>query len=231
MGYSISVTLILSKTYDIISNLDNISEMSMDNAAQDMKYLLDRNYPKSTALNLVVNHYKLNKEQRNFLVRYVFSDDEIRDHKSKLISIKKISGKEVVIDTYNTLITVEAILTGKETVKGMDGFLRDTSAIFSKYRFDKNSKEAVKKILEVLFKYEPKSILFILDSQISKSGELASFIRNELKKFSLNGNAKTSKRADFEIIKLNQITFTSDSAIIERVDKVVDIGGEIISSF
>ena len=204
--------------------------MPLNKAAADMKYLLDRSYPRSTALNLVVNHYGLSKEQRNFLVRYVFSDDEIRGHKSRLIPVKEIVGGDVVVDTFNVLITVEAVLTGGETVEGMDGFLRDTSAVFSNYRFDETSGKALNKILEVLSGHKPASVLFILDSQISRSGELASFIRNKLGEFSLEGDARTCRNADYEIIKLNWITCTSDSVIIGRVDRVVDMGGEIISS-
>ncbi|MEA3255054.1 MAG: DUF434 domain-containing protein [Candidatus Altiarchaeota archaeon] len=204
--------------------------MPINKAAQDMKYLLNRGYPRSTALNLVVNHYCLSLGQRNFLVRYVFSDDETRDHKSRLIPVKEIMGGDVVVDTFNVLITVEAVLSGGEIVEGMDGFLRDTSAVFSKYRFSETSKKALNKLLEVLSRHKPASVLFILDSQISRSGELASFIRNKLGEFSLEGGARTSGRADYEIIKLNRITCTSDSVIIGKVDRVVDLGKEVLSS-
>ncbi|RLI54237.1 MAG: DUF434 domain-containing protein, partial [Candidatus Thorarchaeota archaeon] len=96
-------------------------------AAQDLKYLLDRGYNKKTSLNLVVNRYKLNENQRNFLQRYVFSERDIQMHRSRLLSIEKISGRYIVIDGYNVLVTVEAILNKRNLVRGMDGFLRDTS--------------------------------------------------------------------------------------------------------
>lgn len=203
--------------------------MSLSNGIKDFKYLLDRNYNKNTALNLIVNHYKLGKEERNFLLRYVFSEKEIKKHRSKLCSIKDIKGKRVVIDGYNVLITVEAILAGKKVIRCMDGFVRDTSRIFSNYKFNKKTETAVKKILRILFRYKPKFILFVFDSQISKSGELAGYIRREIPMFNLNGDAKTSSSADSYITKRDWITFTSDSAIIERVKKVVDMGTELLS--
>ncbi len=197
--------------------------MSLDSAIKDFKYLLDRNYNKITALNLVVNHYKLGKEERNFLLRYVFSENEIKEHKSKLCSIEEINGKRIVIDGYNVLITVEAILEGKRVIRCMDGFVRDTSRIFSNYKFNKNTETAVKKILRILPRYKPKFILFVFDSQVSRSGELASYVRREIMNLSLDGDAKTSSIADSYITKLNWITLTSDSAIIENVEKVVDL--------
>jgi len=200
--------------------------MSIKKAAQDLKYLLDRGYNKKTALNLVVNHYRLNEKQRNFLQRYVFSERDIQLHRSRLFSIKKISGRYIVIDGYNVLVTVEAILS-KNLVRGMDGFLRDTSAIFSKYKFDENTKRALKTIILTLREYKPRFVLFIFDSQISHSGDLASYVRHKLNEFGLEGDARTSMSADKEIVDLNQITITTDSIIIEKVDSVVDIGSII----
>lgn len=201
--------------------------LEIKNAAQDLKYLLDRDYNKKTSLNLIVNRYKLNDKQRNFLQRYVFSEKDIKLHKSRLFSIEKIAGKDIIIDGYNVLITVEAILNKKELVRGMDGFLRDTSAIFSKYIFDKNTKKALKRIILTLKEYKPRFVLFIFDSQISHSGELTGYVRHKLNESGLNGNARTSRSADKEIVDLNEITMTSDSIIIEKVDGAVDIGSVI----
>ncbi|MBN2015139.1 MAG: DUF434 domain-containing protein [Candidatus Altiarchaeota archaeon] len=193
-------------------------------AASDLKYLLDRGYNKRTSLNLVVDHYVLDKKGRNFLQRYVFSEKDIRLHRSRSIPIEKIEGKTVVVDGYNVLITVEAILNDKEIIEGMDGFLRDNSGVFSKYVFGEDTKKALKKIIYKLKEYKPKNVLFIFDSQISKSGELAAYVRRKLKEHSLSGDAKTSRSADKEITEMNEITISTDSIIIEKVDKVVDLG-------
>jgi hypothetical protein len=196
-------------------------------AAEDLKYLLDRDYNKRTALNLVVNHYKSSDSERNYLQRYVFSDRDIELHMSRLYPIEKIAMGDVIIDGYNVLVTVEAILGGKELVKGMDGFLRDNSAIFSRYIFDKNTKKALKKTVLTLKEYMPRSVLFLFDSQMSHSGELASYVRCKLNELGLSGDARTSRIVDKEIVDMNGITVTTDSIIIEKVDRVVDIGSAI----
>ncbi len=190
--------------------------------------MLDRGYKRKSALNLVATQYGLEKKEKNFLLRKVFSEKEIKRHKSKLIPISKMKGKEVVVDTYNVLITVETILSGdKKLVRGMDGFLRDAKGIFSNYKFNEDTKDAVAEILTTLKKYSPKFTLFVLDSEISRSGELAAYIREQLEKFELEGNAETKRSADSFLIKENGITLTSDTVIIEKVDKVVDIAAEI----
>jgi len=201
--------------------------MSLDDAIDDMKYLLNKGYKKKSALNFVSNHYGLDRKERNFLLRYVFSDRDIEEHKSKLVPIESIRGRDVVIDGYNVLVTVETILNNGRVVRGMDGFLRDTSGVFSKYRFDRNTKNAINSVLGVLKKYKPGYILFIFDSQISMSGELAGYVRRKLREFDLEGDAKTSRSADHEIVSLDKITMSSDSIIIRKVNRVVDIGAEV----
>jgi len=201
--------------------------MSLDKASQDLKYLLDRNYTRTTAINLVVNRYKLSEKNRNLLHRYVFPEKEIRAHRKKLCPLRRMRGKKIVIDGYNVLITVEAVLEGKDAILGMDGILRDVKGIFSKYKFDKNSEKATDKILEKLKKFSPSFTLFIFDSQISKSGELAAFVRERMEEHGLTGDAITSPHADKEIKKLNCITLSSDSIIIENVDRVIDLPSKI----
>ncbi len=201
--------------------------MSIDKASQDLKYLLDRDYKRTTALNLVADRYSLTEKERNLLHRYVFSEKEIRRHRKKLCPLSRMRGKRIVIDGYNVLITVEAVLEGRDIVLGMDGILRDVKGIFSRYKFNKNSKIAIDKILEKLKEFTPGFILFIFDSQVSKSGELAAFVRGRLEEYRLNGDARTSPNADKEIKKLNYITLTSDSIIIENVDRISDLPSRI----
>ena len=216
----------IMKGYNLPLNMP--SKKNLNEASCDLKYLLDRNYRKKIALDFVAGHYGLTTAERNFLVRTVFSEDEIRVHKSKLCQIRDIAKKNVVVDGYNVLITIDAILNHKPLTSAMDGFLRDLSAVFGKYKFDENSKISVEIILKILKEHGPKFVLFVFDSQVSHSGELAAYTKRKLSDFEIEGDAKTSKSADKTIIELNQITLTTDSAIIERVDRVVDFGAEML---
>lgn len=200
----------------------------IDDAAKDLKYLLDRGYNRKTSLDFISGRYQLKKQEKNLLYRYVFSDKEIIRHKYKLIPLNEIRNKKLVIDAYNVLITVEAIADKEKLIEGMDGFLRDFRGVFSSYRFTEKTETALDEILRLLIGYKPEDVLFIFDSQISKSGELAGYTRGRLGDFDIGGDAKTSDSADKEIIELNRITATTDTVIIENVDRVVDIGRELL---
>ncbi|MBN2250851.1 MAG: DUF434 domain-containing protein [Candidatus Altiarchaeota archaeon] len=199
----------------------------LDHAVSDMKYLLDRGYRKATVLNLILNRYGLSAEHRNFLSRYVYSAEEIRVHRSRLVPIENIRGRSIVADGYNVLITAETILSGGVIVEGMDGLIRDAAGIHSRHRFTEETREAVREILGILVKHKPAEVLFILDARMSRSGELADYVRTQLSCHDLSGDAVTRKSADHEIKKLKRLTLTSDSAIIRKADEVADVCREL----
>lgn len=202
----------------------------LEKASQDLKYLLDRGYRRSTALNFVGGHYRLDKVQRNTLVRIVYSNKEIKEHKKKLLSIEKIKDEKVIVDGYNVLIGVECALGRGELLESMDGFYRDSLGVFGRYRYNLYTEMAIKKILEVLRNYGAGYTTFFLDSQVSKSGELAKYIRQAMEDMEIKGEVIPLKNVDYEIKSLNKITATSDSAIIEKVDKVVDLVRAVLNS-
>ncbi|OYT54583.1 MAG: hypothetical protein B6U72_02155 [Candidatus Altiarchaeales archaeon ex4484_2] len=201
--------------------------MPVQKAAEDMKYLLDRGYNRDTSLNLAVNRYHLDMQERNYLRRYVFSENEIRVHKSKLIPVREINGEKIVVDGFNVLITVDAVLKEKNLVESMDCILRDTSMVFSNYRFDSDTKKALDRLMTLFTEYSPENVFFVFDSQISRSGELAAYVREEMNDAGISGDASTAKSADRKIIGLNHITASSDSHIIESVDWIVDLSKAI----
>jgi len=195
----------------------------MKDAVHDLRFLLNRGYNRNSAVNFVANKYKLGIKSRNFLVRAVFSLSEAEEHRKKRIDIKKTKGMEIVIDGYNVLITVESALKGKEVILCDDGFVRDTSATFGKYKLSKVTLPAIEKIMKLLKSNAVGRALFIFDSQVSFSGELCRLVREKLAEYELNGGAITSESADYIIIKSKGIVCTSDRAIIKKAVKVVDI--------
>lgn len=196
-------------------------------ASEDFKYLLDRGYRRPTALNLVCGHYRLGKKERNLIVRKVYSEEEIKNHKRRLVPIKTIKNKTVVIDGYNVLIGAECVLGRGPLIESQDGFHRDSLGIFGKYKYSLFTEPAIEKILLILKKYGPKKAIFLFDSQVSRSGELASFVRRKMAEFGLVGEVNTTRNVDYEIKSLNEITATGDTAIIEKVDKLVDLVGAL----
>lgn len=202
---------------------------NMDDAEFELKFLLNRGYRKTNALNFVANKHLLNRDERNYLVRKVYSNETISIRKDKIINLSKITGKPVLIDGYNVLITVEIICNKNydSLVLCDDGVLRDVKAVFGGYKINNSTRSALKSIVTILNLHDPESINFFYDSPVSKSGELADLTEQILENHDVTGGAETNKNVDFALVnlskKLGGIVATSDGAVIDRVDSVIDI--------
>ncbi|MCS3923183.1 DUF434 domain-containing protein [Methanosalsum natronophilum] len=195
-----------------------------ESAAKDVRYLLNRGYPKTSTLRFVCNHYCLNKSQRNLLSRLIVPDIISKSRHNKKLSCKDIKGASVVIDGYNLIITVDSILTDNDLWKCNDGFVRDNRGIFRNYKISDTTYNAIETIITALEDRKPSSTKIILDSQMSKSGLLADHIRNMVQHRLPNTHVCTSSKTDYHIkMELDKIIITSDGIIIDSVNKVIDL--------
>jgi len=196
-------------------------------AVRDLRYLLNRGYPRDSAVVFVANHHRLKLNERHLLARCVFSKAEVASHRGKAVSSAKVRGKRIGVDGYNVLITVESILVGKRVVRCDDGFIRDLRAIFGKYRMSSATPRALTKIIKAIVDARPSEVIIMFDSQVSRSGELAAIVRQQLKRAGLEGDARTSTGVDLKVRGF-KVAASSDRAIIERVKAVWDIPAEIM---
>jgi hypothetical protein len=202
----------------------------LQKAAEDLRYLLDRGYPRKAALELVGNRYGLNYDQRHLLHRAIFSDADSESRRKKKIPIERIRGKDLVIDGYNVLITIEAALSDRPIVLGDDGFVRDISGLSGNFRKTKQTTEALELIFNLLKKANPRQTLFLFDSPISMSGELAQEVKDRLREENLPGDAMAVKVPERIMIGFPGTIATSDTAIIDQSKKVVDLAGDVLTN-
>jgi len=201
----------------------------LQNASDDFRYLLNRRYPRKAALELVGNRYGLTFDERHLLHRGVFSSKNSQARRKKRISVKEIRNKDLAIDGHNVLITIEAGLSGRPLVLADDGFVRDISGLSGSFAKSEVTEKAIQLILKVLKKRKPHKIIFLFDAPISMSGRLAEEIRDRLKRDNLLGDAMAVKVPEKILIGFPGIVATSDTDIIDRSKKVLDLAGYVIT--
>lgn len=204
------------------------SSEKLENAVSDLKFLLNKSYNKKAALDFVGNHYILNKEERNYLQRKVYSSEKSQSRRSKIILLSKIKEKSLFIDGYNVLITVESIYSEDGTIVICDdGVLRDVNAVFGKYKSKKGTKHALNSVLALVKIYEPMEVQVFFDTQVSKSGELAKLTQEIMENKGVEGTAQTAPNVDHQLItqcnKADGVVASSDSVIMDKVDRILDI--------
>ncbi len=193
-------------------------------AAKDVRYLLDKGYPKAGVIKFVSNHYRLFSKQRYILNRTVIKSDVAKRRKEKNVKCDQIKGKILDIDGYNVLITIEAAIEGYNLWMSDDGYVRDTIGKFNNFRMTNSTILAIDKLMELLVSYKPSRTTIYFDRPMSNSGNLATLLRIKMEEYGIEGNSQTSDHVDFDLKKSNaDIIATSDGIIIDNVSNVVDI--------
>ncbi len=203
--------------------------MSLECAADDIRYLLDRGYPQKSAVGFVCAHYRLDVKARYLLSRTVLSREVSGKRKAKFLPCGKIEGGSIVIDGYNIIIGLESILE-KNAYLCDDGVIRDIKGTFRKFKVSSKTEEAFGLIFEFLKKMKPENVVFLLDAQISKSGMLARKLREKLGEGGLKGDARTSRHVDHDLKRCRDIVASSDGVIIDEAERVVNFLHCIVES-
>ena len=200
----------------------------LQDSSYDLRFLLNRGYRKKNALNFVSNKYLLSKHERNYLARSIYSELIAKSRMDKIVELSAIENRFLLVDGYNVLISVESIC--KKDYDSLilcdDGIIRDLNAVFGKYKLNEYTKKALNNILVVINEYNPK-IRFFFDKQVSFSGKLMKMTEELMNVYKIEGDVFLSSNVDFEIIKMdnneNCVVSTSDSVIIDKVSRILDI--------
>lgn len=197
--------------------------------ARDIRSILRWGYPKFATIRFVADHSQLSVEERNILTRVIMPPEKVVSRIRKKVVCTGIKDRGILLDGYNVLLSVDSLLKNEPMWFCDDGYIRDTRYYFSKAKQAEDIEEALDAVLKFLSEIHPKSTTFLLDAQISRSGELAGFIRRKMKEQGISGEARTSKTADFELKEAgknpenNLIVATSDGVVIDSVLQVLDI--------
>ena len=207
--------------------MDFFLNKNLVNAARDLKFLLDRGYPKKYALDFVSNHYLLSKEMRNLLSRLVYSREAAVKRCKKLVLPSQINARTIVIDGFNVLITVEAMLRGHTLFIGNDCIVRDLEKSHGKYKLSELTEIALFLIILKLKELNPSGMIFLFDSQVSHSKKILNYTNCLSKKLKVMCKNNLEKTVD-SILKTiystdDYVILTSDSVIIDSVAHIFDL--------
>ncbi len=197
-------------------------------AAQEIRFLIRRGYPRDSALNFTANHHQLSKAERELLFRGVFGREKARARKKKKVLARRLKGEVLLVDGYNVIITLESGMSGRPLVLGDDGFVRDISRVFRGFRATELTKRAWREINSFLKAHRPCRTEVMLDAPMSRSGLLASRITRWLNGAGLEGEAVTVRSPERRMLASEGIKAGADSVVLDRADRVFDLAGHIL---
>jgi hypothetical protein len=158
------------------------------------------------------------------------SDEQRANRKSRRLDINQIAGQVIAIDGYNVLITTEAEMSGGLIFRGQDGCCRDLASIHGTYRKVSETQPAIELIGEFLQQIGIGEALWLLDSPVSNSGRLKTTLRELAERNNWNWQIDLVTSPEAALIKGERIVASSDSVILDKCGRWVDLAGEIIKN-
>ena len=188
----------------------------MKTASRHISWLLDEGYDLKQATVFVGNHFLLSERQRLAIMRSVASRQQILERKRKRVSIEALAGKEVWIDGFNTIITLEVLLSDSLLFVCMDEAVRDLAALRGTYRLIPETAEAVMMLFDVLQEARVSKVNILLDEPVSNSGRLKTLIAETAEgNYAFDLNIQICKDVDRTLYQ-KEYVITSDSIILDH---------------
>ena len=163
-------------------------------------------------------------------MRSACSDQQLFARKKTEVKIAEFHNSSIVIDGYNVLITVEAVISGGIIFKGRDGCFRDLAGIHGTYRKVTETIPALQLIGRFLKDNGLSDVLWLLDSPVSNSGRLKTLIGKLAEKNHWQWEIKLLPSPDAELKKTERVVASSDSVVLEGCKRWVNLAAEIIKS-
>ena len=194
----------------------------MQKASRHVCYLLNEGYDLKSSTVFVGNHFQLSERQRLAVMRSIAAKEQLENRKKKELSAEAISGQEVWIDGFNTIITFEVMLCGSPIFEGMDGCIRDLASLRGTYRIIPETEEAVKLIMDRLQSWEISKANILLDKPVSNSGRLKTLIAETAEAYQLGLDIQIEQDVDRRLYSHENV-ITSDSIILDNCKSWVNL--------
>ena len=196
-------------------------------ASRHIIYLINEGYDLKQASTFVGNHFLLSERQRLAAMRSVAEDKQLRERRNKQVSLDDISGKTVWVDGFNTIITLEVMLSHSILLSCMDGTIRDLAALRGTYRLIPETSEAIRMMFAVLQESNVSSIHILLDEPVSNSGRLKVRIAEIAEEYSFDLDIQIMRDVDRELYGKENI-ITSDSIILDHCISWINLTAECL---
>lgn len=190
----------------------------LEDAAQDLNYLLDRQYGEASASKIVTHRYRLNERQRMALRRICASKQDIDKRAASEVPFEELKDQVLWIDGFNLLILTETALGGGLILKGYDGCYRDMSGIYGTYKRVEETPAAIDAIGRVLHDAAAAEINWLLDAPVSNSGRLKQLLLDYADAQDYDWSVETTPNPDRELAAVEGVVITSDAWVLDRAN-------------
>ena len=198
--------------------------VKLNAAAQELVFLIDRGYDTKSASTFVGNHHLLSERQRLALARITSPRAALEERERKRL---REAPQVLVLDGFNTVITLEVALSGSLLLEGMDSTIRDLAGLRGSYRIVDKTVRAVELLLGRMEALGVANALFYLDQQVSNSGRLRALLLDKAEERSIQVQVELHPSVDGVLSRLENVV-TTDAIILDKCGSWYNLNRELI---
>ena len=199
----------------------------MRTASRHVCYLINEGYDLKQSTTFVGNHYLLSERQRLAIMRSLATQAQIESRQKKQVPITELHGKEVWIDGFNTIITLEVLLSDSILFSCMDGTIRDLAALRGTYRLIPETETAIHMLFDILREAKVSRVNILLDQPVSNSGRLKTCLAEIGEEYPFALDIQILREVDRELYGKEHV-ITSDSIILDHCVSWVNLTPECL---
>ena len=199
----------------------------MQTASRQVRYLINEGYHLKQASTFVGNHFLLSERQRLAIMRSLATDEQLAGRRDRQVQITDLDDKEIWIDGFNTIITLEVMFSEGILFECLDGTIRDLAALRGTYRLIPETSEAVWMMFQTLQEAKIIKATILLDEPVSNSGRLKALIADIAEEFAFGLDIQILRDVDRSLYGRENV-ITSDSVILDHCESWVNLAAEIM---
>ena len=167
----------------------------------------------------------VSERQRLAIMRSLAKEQQLLYRKKHQIPFGDLAGQEVWIDGFNTIITLEVMMSDSILFTCMDGAVRDLASLRGTYRLIPETKEAVQMMFDVLQDAAVKKVNILLDKPVSNSGRLKSLIADIGEAYQFDLDIQIIRDVDRTLYG-KACVITSDAIILDHCESWINLTAE-----
>lgn len=206
-----------------------VAEPSLRAAARDLAWLLSRGYGPKSALKLVGDRHALEARQRRAVACSSCSDQALTRRLGCQRSFEALAGRELAIDGYNLLITLETALAGKVVFLGRDGCARDLASVHGTYVPGTHTPAAIAAVAQVLADAHAGPVRWYFDRPVAHSGELRRALTAQAAAAGWPWTALLEDDPDRVLMETAAVVASSDGGVLDHCSAWTALGAQIIA--
>jgi hypothetical protein len=200
-------------------------------AVADLSWLLSRAYATPSAVKIVGDRYRLSARQRTAVTRCACADDALAGRLRREVSLADLRGRDVLVDGYNVLTTIEVALGGGWVLAARDTTYRDMASIHGSYRKVEETRPAIQLLGRTLADAGLARCVLYLDQPVSNSGRLKGIITETVAARGWDWKVQIVPNPDAVLIAApaDAVVASADSVVIDGCPRWVNLAREVVT--